>query len=79
METMEVMNNVELEEVIEVAEEIVPKSGNGMKVAGGAAALLAVGVCIYKGVKWAKAKKQAKKGEEEITAEEAASDEDCED
>ena len=65
METMEVMNN---EEVMEVVEMVTPKSVNGLKVAGGIGIVALAGYGIYKGVKWVKAKKQAKKEQEELDA-----------
>lgn len=58
----------EMGEVATVVEMTPVKTGSGLKVAGGAAALFAVGFGIYKGVKWIKAKKQAKKEQEEIEA-----------
>jgi hypothetical protein len=64
----EVMNNENLDEVIFVAEEIVPKTNNGLKIVGGAAAVLAVGFGIYKGVQWIGGKIKAKKEKDEIEA-----------
>lgn len=64
--TNEVVEN--MDEVIFVAEQITPKTNTGLKVAGGAAVVTAVGFVIYKGVQWIKAKKKAKKEQEEIEA-----------
>ena len=64
---MDVMSN-EMDEVIEIVEMTPAKKFGGLKVAGGAAAALAVGYGIYKGVKWIKAKRQAKKEQAEIEA-----------
>ena len=65
METMEVMNN-EMDEVMFVAEEIVPKNRNGLKFVGGVGVVALAGYGIYKGINWIKAKKKAKKEEEKI-------------
>lgn len=65
METMEVMSN-EMDKVVEVVEMATPKTGNGLKMAGSAAGVLAVGFAIYKGVKWLKAKKTKKAEEAEV-------------
>lgn len=65
METMDVMNNG-MDEVMVVAEDITPKTGSGLKVAGGVAVGLAVGYGIYKGVKWIGGKLKAKKEQERI-------------
>lgn len=62
METNEIVNN----EVIEVAEELVPvTSGNGLKIAGGIGLAAIVGVAAYKGGKLIWAKIKAKKEEKD--------------
>lgn len=65
METMEVMDNG-MDDVMFVAEDIIPKTGNGLKVAGGVAVGLAVGYGIYRGVKWLGGKLKAKKEQENV-------------
>ena len=67
MENMEVMSN-ELDEVMFVAESITPKTGKGLKIAGGVGVTALAGFGIYKGIKWAAAKIKAKKEKEEIQA-----------
>ena len=67
MKTEEIMNN-EIDEVIYVAEKITPKSGKVMKVVGGIATVLGVGIAIYKGAKHIAAKRKAKKEQEELDA-----------
>lgn len=67
MENIEVMSN-EFDEVIEVAEMITPKSNKGLKMVGSVGAVALAGFGIYKGIKWIKAKRQAKKEAEEIEA-----------
>lgn len=64
----EVMNNENLDEVIFVAEEIVPKTNNGLKIVGTAAGAALVGYGIYKIVKWGVGKIKAKKEKDEIEA-----------
>lgn len=73
-ETMEVMSN-EMDEVICVAESITPKTGKGLKVAGGTAIALAVGYGVYKGAKWIGGKLKAKKVKEETPETEETPDE----
>jgi hypothetical protein len=72
-ETMEVMSN-ELDEVIEVAESITPKTNYGLKIVGGATAALAVGYMAYKGVTWAVGKIKAKKAKDEAADTEETQD-----
>lgn len=66
---MENIENIvaENEEIMEtVMEEMVPAtSGNGLKVAGGIGLAALVGLGVYKGVKFIRAKAKAKKEEEE--------------
>lgn len=64
--TNEIVEN--MDEVVTVVEMTPVKTRSGLKVAGGAAAVLAVGYGIYKGAKWLKAKRKAKKEQEEIEA-----------
>lgn len=69
---------VENEEIMEnVMEEMVPAtSGNGLKVAGGIGLAALVGLGVYKGVKFIRAKAKAKKeAEEEYFEDEAMVDE----
>lgn len=58
---------VENEEIMEnVMEEMIPAaSGNGMKVVGGIGLAALVGLGVYKGVKFIRAKAKAKKEAEE--------------
>lgn len=58
---------VENEDIMEnVMEEMVPAtSGNGLKVAGGLGLAALVGLGVYKGVKFIRAKAKAKKEAEE--------------
>lgn len=77
MENNEVMSK-ELDEVLFVAEEIVPKSGKGLKIVGGITGGLALGYGLYKGAKWVAGKIRAKKEEKTIVvAQESA--EECDD
>lgn len=66
---MENIENIvmENEEIMEnVMEEMVPAtSGNGMKVVGGIGLAALVGLGVYKGVKFIRAKAKAKKEAEE--------------
>lgn len=64
--TNEIVEN--MDEVVFVAEQITPKTNTGLKVAGGAAVVAAVGYGIYKLVGHIKAKKKAKKEQEEVEA-----------
>lgn len=65
---------VENEDTMEkVMEEMVPAtSGNGLKVAGGLGLAALVGLGIYKGVKFIRAKAKAKKEEREEPFEDEA-------
>lgn len=74
MDAMEIMNN-EMDEVIEVAETIVPKTNNGLKVAGVAAGALAVGYGLYKGGKWVVNKIKAKKAKDDVEEDVEATEE----
>lgn len=65
MENIEKIVENEFEEVVEVAESIVPKTGSGMKVVGGAAVVLAVGYGAYRGIKYIVDKRKAKKEKDE--------------
>lgn len=64
--TNEVMDT--MEEVVTVVEMTPVKTRSGLKVAGAAAGVLAVGFGIYKGAKWVHGKIKAKKEQKEIEA-----------
>lgn len=64
---MENQNISEVVEIVEVTEEVMPvSSGNGWKVACGAAVLTGIGFGVYKLIKKLKAKKEQKVESEEI-------------
>ena len=72
MENTEIMNN----EVVEVAEEVVPvSSGNGFKVVGGVLAIVGLAYGGYKLVKKLIAKK--KEQQDKIPAEYDVSEDEC--